>query len=725
MWLFWFLLVILQVLLVLAVETAMRLAGYGYDPRFFKRLNVGGENFFVQNEDFSFRFFPKAIARNPGPVRFPVHKAPDTFRIFVLGESAAMGDPAQSFAPDRYLEMLLRDKYPGRKFEIINLAFTAINSHVILPIARECAAHDGDLWIIYMGNNEMVGPFGAATVFGAQAPSLWQARFVIALQRWRLGQWLIAASRRTVTGGRESAAWGGMAMFLNNQTPPDSPLKETVYRNFGANLHEIVRAGVNSGAEVLLNTVAVNLQNCPPFASLTNSRLAATDQARLKALWSNAKQFQALGRYDEAAAAFASACRLDPTSAALQFHWGECMLAQSDRVAAREHFGLACDLDALPFRADSRITEIIRAEGDKTKDSHLVVLDAAAALAAGSRAGLCGDETFFEHVHFDFDGRYRLARAWAEQVELLLPRNTNGWLAQPGCERQLGLSDWNRSQVIHFMVERMQAPPLDSQGNNLRRRGALEERIRQLQAGMNAESVARTRQDFQKLLAERPADYFLHQNFAVFLEVAGDLGKATEEWRLFRDLLPHDSLGYFQVGRLLIAQQRYAESEVLLSTSLSIRPSRIEAWIELGNAQALQKKFPEALGSFSTALDRNPRDAQVLLRRGKVLARLERHAEALASYRTALQINPAEWLVHHELALELVAAQQDAAAGAAFAEAARLNPNSVLTRFDYATWLLNERRWAEAQSEFEVVLRLEPGNLRAHEHLNRLQARKR
>ena len=50
---------------------------------------------------------------------------------------------------------------------------TAINSHAVLPIARECARHEGDLWIVYMGNNEMIGPFGAISVFGSQAPPLW------------------------------------------------------------------------------------------------------------------------------------------------------------------------------------------------------------------------------------------------------------------------------------------------------------------------------------------------------------------------------------------------------------------------------------------------------------------------------------------------------------------------------------------------------------------------
>ena len=45
---------------------------------------------------------------------------------------------------------------------------TGINSHVILPLARDCEEARADVWVIYMGNNEVVGPFGAGTVFGSQ-----------------------------------------------------------------------------------------------------------------------------------------------------------------------------------------------------------------------------------------------------------------------------------------------------------------------------------------------------------------------------------------------------------------------------------------------------------------------------------------------------------------------------------------------------------------------------
>jgi len=45
-------------------------------------------------------------------------------------------------------------------------------------------------------------------------------------------------------------------------------------------LNDIVQAGLDSGAKILLNTVAVNLKDCPPFASLTNSILPAADRAQ-------------------------------------------------------------------------------------------------------------------------------------------------------------------------------------------------------------------------------------------------------------------------------------------------------------------------------------------------------------------------------------------------------------------------------------------------------------
>ena len=166
----------------------MRIAGYGYPSGFFRSIRQGGKEFLIHNEKFSLRFFPPELARWPSSFKFAADKPADTCRIFVFGESAAMGDPQPAFSASRYLEVLLRRRFPGQKFEIVNLGITAINSHVILPMAQDCARQHADIWIIYMGNNEMVGPFGAATVFGSRAPPLAAAKLNLALKKTRVGQ---------------------------------------------------------------------------------------------------------------------------------------------------------------------------------------------------------------------------------------------------------------------------------------------------------------------------------------------------------------------------------------------------------------------------------------------------------------------------------------------------------------------------------------------------------
>lgn len=93
-----------------------------------------------------------------------------------------------AFGLNRILESLLENRYPDLKFEVINAAMTAINSHVVLPIARECASRNEDLWIVYMGNNEVVGPYGPGSVFGASVPGLSFIRTSLALRATRSGQ---------------------------------------------------------------------------------------------------------------------------------------------------------------------------------------------------------------------------------------------------------------------------------------------------------------------------------------------------------------------------------------------------------------------------------------------------------------------------------------------------------------------------------------------------------
>ena len=739
-------LLLVTVLPLCGLEVILRMAGYGYSAGLFKSLRIGGEEFLVENDSFSFRFFPPELARTPGPIRMKPVKPPGTCRIFILGESAAMGDPEPGYGAARYLEVLLRERFSGTKFELINVAFTAINSHVILPIARECAAREGDLWIIYMGNNEMVGPFGPATVFGAKAPPVELVRLGLALQETRVGQALAALGRRLKSKSSGAASWGGMQMFLGNQVPPDSPRREAAYRSFRRNLDDILRAGRESGARIILSTVAVNLKDCPPFASASSGGLPDGDRARIEGLLRDGTAMEGQGRFGEAARCYEQALGLDVFSSEAQFRWGRCLLGISNAPAARAHFQAACDLDALSFRTDSRLNQIItnaamhwglrlpgggleagRAESRLEAGAPGLLFDAAAWIGRAGTEGIPGEESFYEHVHFNFDGNYRLALGWAEQAAQLLPASatrsaTAGWASQELCERRLGLTDWNRTIVAEGMVRRMKQAPLSAQSNNDRRMAALQGRVNDLRRGMDASGAAQAREIYLDAIRRAPDDYGLHENFASFLVATGDAAGATAQWQQARELIPQDYLSNYRVGELLAMQGKLAEAEAPLLAAAAQRPFISDPWFELARVHTAQGRLEQSLVEFARARRLRPSDPDYAYQWGRTLALLNRRAEAIGQFREAVRLNPDSWPAHDALGGQLGLQGDIAAAKDEFKQVIRLKPDYGRAHLNLGVALLKEDQAGSAAVEFQEALRLEPTNTVAADYLRQARA---
>ncbi len=719
--------VLVPLLLLGGLEAALRVAHYGYDTGFFKKCRVGQQEFLVDNEKFSLRFFPPQLGRWPTPIMMRAHKPADTYRIFIMGESAAQGDPEPAYSAGRYLEELLRERFPGQKIEVINVAITAINSHVILPIARDCARHQGDLWILYMGNNEMVGPFGGASVFGAKAPPLWAVRLSLVVQRTRVSQWVNSLIRQ-FRENNEASSWGGMKMFLGNQLQPDDPRREVVYRNFQKNLQDILEAGRGSGARIILNTVAVNLKDCPPFASQSNSNLPAADRVACDRFYADACRAEGQGKLAEAAQYFEQAARLDPRMSDFQFHWGGCLLQLTNFASAREHFERACDDDALPFRADSRINAIIRQAGRDRSGPGLAFFDAAVALETNNPAGICGEELFYEHVHFNFDGNYRLGRAWAGQVEHLLPAGIaspagSNWASQETCERRLGLTDWNRGLVTQSVIERLRVPPLSSQSNNGRRLQAFEDRANRLNRRADAAAAVKAREVYLEAIERAPGDHFLHESFAEFLQVIGDLEQATAQWRRVHELLPQDCLADYQLGHVLAQQRKWTEAQPSLLEAVTLRPSFPEAWYELGGARFAEGKYEMALQTYDRARQLRPNDPRIYFDTARALSLLKRSVESIDNFQHAISLKPDYWQAHYALGGELGMHDRIPEARSEFEEVLRLQPDYAMAHLNLGVALMKLARWDDARRQFEETLRLEPGNKLAQNYLGQVGAR--
>ncbi len=720
--------VLVPLFLIGGMEAALRVAGYGYATSFFKPIRIAGEDFLVENDKFGWRFFPPEISRSPAPIRMLAHKPPGTYRIFLFGESAALGDPQPAFGVGRYLQALLRERYPQTRFEVVCAAMTAINSHAIVPIARECARLEGDLWIIYMGNNEMIGPFGACTVFGSQSPPLWRVRLSLAVERTRLGQLLLSLARRLTAGSNgHGPSWGGMRMFVENRIAPNDRRKPQVYASFQRNLEDVLRAGRSAGMPMILSTVAVNLKDCPPFASLPATDFDPIHQTEFEQLSAEATNAQAQGNLVQAAQKCEKAASLDPYWAELQFRWGQCLLGLNNPAAARSHFEQARDDDALPFRADSRINDSITQAGVRFAGRDLTLCDAASLFATNSSVGIPGNEAFYEHVHFNFDGNYRLALALAAAVEPSLRspitrQASAAWASQETCEQDLGLTDWNRRDVYEDMLRRLRQPPFIAQAGNDQKVHACQLQVEELQRRTNATNAEPARKIYLGAIQRWPDDFRLHWNYAEFLEANGRRAEAVAEWKTAAALLPHHHLAYYQIGRLLARQGESEEARSWLARALGLRPDLSEGWYELGRIQGADGQFQAALESFDRARQLLPQEARYHCEMGKALVKLKRGAPAIERLQEAVRLDAGYWEAHYLLGEQLAFAGRIAEAQREFEQTLRLKPGFASAHFNLGVALVKQGQWEEARPHFEEVLRLDPHNQQAQNFLQHLEA---
>jgi tetratricopeptide (TPR) repeat protein len=705
-----------------ALEAAIRLAGYGYPTSLFQKVRLEDRDYLINNEKFGLLFFSPEMCQWTLPVKMEPVKPPDTFRILIFGESAAQGDPEPCYGAGRYLEVLLRERYPGVHFEVINLGMVAINSHVVLPIARESARCQADLWIVYMGNNEMIGPFGAATVFGAKALPWPLVRCSLALKTTRTGQLLSNLGGR-LSGHNRPRIWEGMALFLGNQVPPDDPRREVVYKNFQRNLQDILRAGRKAGAATILNTVAVNLKDCSPFASFPSTNLSSPDRESVKRLCAQGREAELRGDWELATSNFAAAVTLDLKTADAQFHYGRCLLRLNRFADAAAHLQSACDYDALPFRADSRINGIIRETGRSFAGPDLVLCDAAASLL--DTGGIAGRESFFEHVHLNFDGNYRLALLWAAQAERFLPKHVrdraNGtWASQKLCDARLGLTSWNRSDVLSQVLLRLGEPPLNAQFDIQRQVSDLTNQRTAVAQGSTPAAIAEARALYADAIARAPRDYMLHQNYALFLQMNGEFHEAAREWRQAAELAPFNPVALASEGECLVMDRDFISARQSFSQAVALEPQFALAWRELGNLDALEGKEEEALKNYHLAEALLPNDLQTCVFIGEALAKLKRVDESVQYFQRALQIKGDDWTAHYALGDVFLNQGRVAEAKEQFQQVVRLNPGLAKGHLNLGAALVRLNDLLAAREQFEEVLRLDPDNQLARTYLSTL-----
>jgi tetratricopeptide (TPR) repeat protein len=726
------------------VELGLRLAGFGYSSAFLLKSANHGEKTFVQNNQFGWRFFGPRAARTPHAFSIPRAKPPGTVRIFVFGESAANGDPQPRFGLPRMLEAILGLRHPGKKFEVVNAAMTGINSHVILPLARDCEEARGDVWVIYMGNNEVVGPFGPGTVFGSQTTPLPWIRAGLALKATRTGQWFDALRGAAQKTGAGSGEWEGMRMFVKYKLADSDPRLEVVYGNFGQNLKDIIAAGRNSGAKIVLSTVAVNLKDCAPFASLHRPGLSDSQLDDWQRWFDAGEKARAGGDFRQAAADYDQAEHTDDTFAELRFRRGQCALALKDAGAAQREFTAARDLDALRFRCDSRCNDIIRRQAA----GEVALADGERALAEASSDGISGAEFFYEHVHLTFQGNYVLARAIAEQVERALMLSESApWPDTAQCEQCLGHTSRDTQQALSEMLGRLAEAPFPFQANHNEQMRHWIEAARQLPAPDSAASLRGADSAAEAALARRPDDAELWEQLGLIKQAEGDCPGAVAAVEHSLDWLPSNGDCWSVYGNLLAQEKRYEdatapfrqafalnpqdvsarhnlalclerlgrrdEAVVELKRALAVKPSYGRAWLVLGQLYERTGRTNDAEQCFSAALTNRNNQPDDLAELARFCASRRRFDLAVTNFAAAIVLSPSDPGLRMEAGQALAAHGRHDEAARQYQRAAELAPDQagphMLLGFEQGQL----GQFALAEQEFRQALQLNPNFIEA------------
>ncbi len=607
---------------LLLVEGVLRAVARGPETDFFIPFRSnGGETVYTTNDRFAHQYFPPAMARIPRPARIAVPKPQDVYRVLVLGGSAAMGEPEPTFSMGRVLQAMLEQQYPGLTIEVINGALATINSHVAYQIAKEVDRIEPDVVLVYLGNNEVVGPYGAGTVFGAFSPNLAMIRIGIAARKTRVGQLIDHLSSIALGQGQFVTEGQGMAMFQRQRVREDDPRLRRVYDHFRQNLEDLVDEVKRSGAKLVLSTVGSNLADLPPFASALGE--GTIDRRGL--LYEEGQRLEEVGRPDEAIAIYSKALEIDAGHAGLHYRISRLFRMRGRDVEADKHAIRARDLDTLRFRADSRLNAIIR-EISAREDVDLV--DAVAALHAASN-GLPGNDLFYEHVHLTFEGNRVVAKAVVD----VLRSTVSGRPTEPvpdavACADRLALTPWDRYRTLVGMAGLMRRAPFTLQDGHRARRRSMNLRVLALRAMATTGLALQDATDhYERLLESHPADLDIRENYARLLQEVGDLNGAAAAWRVLTDAVPASSwtLG---LATVFTDQSAHHAATHLYRDVQRRLPDLTFLNIQIGYDLVAAGRLAEAVAELERGLDRNPGSTIARLNLSGLLMDLGRSAEA-------------------------------------------------------------------------------------------------
>jgi lysophospholipase L1-like esterase len=361
-----FILIVLNtIVLVFITEVASHFFFVPNANHFLQNLSHTQQDLLHPNYLYMQQFPGIKSTQLPGPPAqiFSRQKAPNTYRILVIGESTSRGFPYPvHLAFPAQLEHMLNNATSNKHVEVLNFSISASTTTVGHKILREAVDLSPDLVIIYYGHNEFIG------IGGAGIHQTWQTNLHSLLNKSNIVQILQKASTP------KAPATNAMLlerMSSRNNIPYKSKRYQKAHKTFANSYKQIL---------ALLAKHQISYITCAPARNL--------------------REFPPLGFKDD-------------SKASLYYSKGLQFIQSNKLDSARHAFSNASDHDAIRLRATSQIVETIQS---LTQEFQGIYFDTQHYLDSLDSKGIAGNEVFLEHVHFSLKAHSLVAKKLAHII---------------------------------------------------------------------------------------------------------------------------------------------------------------------------------------------------------------------------------------------------------------------------------------------------------------------
>ncbi|MFH0734909.1 MAG: hypothetical protein V1773_10820 [bacterium] len=591
----WFYLItlLIPVLFFVLLEFSLRMFNYGQNIDQWVKAT---EDQYMLNPDIAYRYFysTKGIPYSSKDI-FYINKRPNTFRVFVLGESSAAGFPsAPGGTFPRYIEKRLQLLYPNKYIEMVNISMSAINTYTLRNLLPGVIEQKPDLVIFYVGHNEYYGALGVGSM-----ESLGAYRSIVNLMLSLNEYKTIELLRNTIkTGislfsGDDSAEKGTlMSRMAKDQYIPINSNKFILgLKQFDGNMRDMIDMLKGKHIPVILGNLTCNLLDQKPFISDKSHK---TENAM--SVYNKAKE----------------------------------RLKQGDIQEAKKLFIKAKDLDMLRFRAPEQINYSIKQLG---KEFNIPVVNIDSAFCSISKYGIPGNDLMTDHLHPTISGYNFMGKLYFEQMVksnyLPAPYSTN----IPLEEQNIAALSKLKFSHLDSLITRYRITILKSDWPYIERRLAVPEVLQLFNIKNYLDSLSLYVVD-SKLSWEKA-----HRNAAVWYLAHGNVDKFIYEMDLLIDIYPVITDYYPITYNQLLQVKAFDKAYFYLEKEYNITPNAFNTkW--LGIIDLSQNKIASSIKYLEESLGFNNTDAQILFNLAGAYVKQKDFNKALLKINQCLNVNP-------------------------------------------------------------------------------------